>query len=54
MLPWLYSPSWRDMHSGAIHVVRIRGDGREAEADAAPPSGVETRSEWWEILGPVI
>lgn len=28
------SPSWRDMHSGAIHVVRIRGDGREA--DAAP------------------
>lgn len=30
------------MHSGAIHVVRIRGDGREA--DAAPPSG-ESRSE---------
>lgn len=40
------------MHSGAIHVVRIRGDGREA--DAAPPSGAESRSEWWEILGPVI
>lgn len=40
------------MHSGAIHVVRIRGDGREA--DAAPPSGVESRSEWWEMLGPVI
>lgn len=32
------SPSWRDMHSGAIHVVRIRGGGREA--DAPPSSGV--------------
>lgn len=35
MLPWLFPVLERHAYSGAIHVVRIRGDGREA--DAAPP-----------------